>query len=228
MSGMKQKSSRGNQSGAINGLLFPLLAMMLLLIGAIFFGIWAYGEREDYKNNVDAKISTAIVDAQKAEDAVKEKEFAERSKNPLSTYTGPSEFGSVIIKYPRTWSGYVANDTANSPYVNGYFSPGVVPSTEDENSVFALRVQVVQDSYSSLLDGYTNNNDTGDVTIQPYSAPKVPQVVGSRIEGKIFDKKTGSLVMLPLRDKTLEIWTESDQFKPDFNNIILSNLTFSP
>jgi hypothetical protein len=228
MSGMKQKSSWGNQSGAINGLLFPLLAMMLLLIGAIFFGVWAYGEREDYKNNVDAKISTAIVDAQKAEDAVKEKEFAERSKNPLSTYTGPSEFGSVIIKYPRTWSGYVANDTANSPYVNGYFSPGVVPSTEDENSVFALRVQVVQDSYSSLLDGYTNNNDTGDVTIQPYSAPKVPQVVGSRIEGKIFDKKTGSLVMLPLRDKTLEIWTESDQFKPDFNNIILSNLTFSP
>jgi hypothetical protein len=228
MSGMKYVSSRRNQSGAINGLLFPFLLVVMLLIGAIFFGVWAYGQRQDYKNNVDAKISAAIVDAQKAEDAVKEKEFAERAKSPFNTYTGPSEFGSINIKYPRTWSGYVADDPANPPFVDGFFSPGVVPSTQDENSIFALRVQVVGDSYSSLLDGYTANNDTGDVTIQPYSAPKVPQVVGSRIEGKIFDKKTGSLVLLPLRDKTLEVWTESDQYKPDFDNTILPNLTFSP
>jgi hypothetical protein len=228
MSGMKYVSSRGNQFGAINALLLPFIAILLLLIGAVAFGYWAFGERQDYKNNVDSKISTAVVSAQKAEDTVKEKEFAERDKSPLKTFVGPSEFGSIHVQYPKTWSGYFASDGQGSPFVDGYFSPGVVPKVDSETSVFSLRVQVVSDSYSSVLENFADSVDTGAVTIQPYAAPKVPKVVGSRVEGAIAENKTGTMIILPLRDKTLQIWTESDQFKPDFDNIILANLTFSP
>lgn len=226
MSGM----NKWDESGAINPLLLPFMAAILLLIAALAFGAWAYGGRQDYKNNVDAKIATAVATAQKAEDAVKEKQFAEREKNPLKIYRGPSEFGSITIQYPKTWSGYAAADGTASPYIDDYFAPDVVPSATADSSSFALRVQVVDDSYSSLLEGYANGNGDGSpaVTIQPYSAPKVPKVVGSRLEGSIFNNKTGSLVLLPLRDKTLEIWTEGNQYQADFNNIILPNLTFSP
>jgi hypothetical protein len=217
-----------NQSGAINALLLPLLAAMLLLVGTIAFSVWAYGSRQDYKNNVDLKISAAVADAQKAESVVKEKEFAERDKNPLRTYNGPAAFGSVSVQYPRTWSAYVADKSQDSPFVDGYWFPSVVPSVSDPNSTYALRVQVVQDSYSTLLEDYNENQQDTGVTIQPYSAPKVPGIVGSRIEGKISDTKTGTMILLPLRDKTLQVWTESDQFKSDFDNIIMANLTFSP
>jgi len=36
------------------------------------------------------------------------------------------------------------------------------------------------------------------------------------------------MILLPLRDKTLKISTESQQFVGDFDNIILANLKFVP
>jgi hypothetical protein len=59
MSGMKANS----QSGAINALLLPLLVALLLLVGVAVFGVWAFGSRQDYKDNVDAKIATAVTAA---------------------------------------------------------------------------------------------------------------------------------------------------------------------
>jgi hypothetical protein len=53
-------------------------------------------------------------------------------------------------------------------------------------------------------------------------------VTGVRVDGQIADNIQGSMIILPLRDKTQEIWTESNSFLPDFNNNILPNLTFSP
>jgi hypothetical protein len=39
---------------------------------------------------------------------------------------------------------------------------------------------------------------------------------------------TGTMVLLPMRDKTLEIWTEAPAYLADFNTYILPNITFSP
>src|SRR4051794_28439176 len=103
MSGMSMKS----EAGAINALLLPLLVALLLLVGVAVFGVWAFGSRQDYKDNVDAKIATAVASAKVDEDKVKDAQFAEESKNPLKTYTGPAAYGSVTINYPKTWSGYV-------------------------------------------------------------------------------------------------------------------------
>jgi hypothetical protein len=228
MSGMKKRPVRGNEYGAVNGLLLPLLVAVLLLIGAVVFGFWAYGSRQDYKDNVDAKITTAVAAAKQAESTSKEKEFAERDKNPLRTYTGPSEFGSIGIQYPKTWSAYVADDAEGSPFVDGYFQPSVVPDIQSENSIFALRVQVVDSSYSEELQNFSDDVTSGKLSVQPYAAPKVPKIVGSKISGQLTDKISGEKVLLPLRDKTLEIWTESNQYIPDFENIILANLTFQP
>jgi hypothetical protein len=228
MSGMKKRFDLVGQEGVVNALV-PLLGVAVLcLIGALVFGFWAYGSRQDYKNNVDEKISTAVASAKQSEDTVKEKEFAEREKNPLRTYTGPSAYGSIVIQYPKTWSAYVADDGQSSPYVNGYFQPSVVPDVQSENSTYALRVQVIDSSYSSELKNFTDQVAEGKATVQPYSAPKVPSVIGSRVSGAIADDRSGVEVLLPLRDKTLEIWTESTQFQSDFDKIIMANFSFQP
>jgi len=55
---------------------------------------------------------------------------------------------------------------------------------------------------------------------------------GTRLDGAINQTQTGaqngSLVVIKIRDKTLKIYTESTDFVGDFNNVILSNLTFVP
>jgi hypothetical protein len=69
----------------------------------------------------------------------------------------------------------------------------------------------------------------GLTTVSPYKAPSVPNVVGSEIVGQLPSiSRTGTMVVLPLRTLTLELWTEGPQFVTDFSSIVLPNFTFSP
>ncbi|MEO6513490.1 MAG: hypothetical protein ABIR37_02250 [Candidatus Saccharimonadales bacterium] len=217
-----------NQSGAINILLIPVIVVTIFFIGALSFAAWAYQGRQDYKNNSDQKVDAAVVVAKQLEGTVKDKEFAEKEKSPLKGYNGPSAYGSLSIQYPKSWSAYVSDDTNSDPYVNGYFSPGVVPTVTNEKAVFALRVQVVQQSYSDVLADFQSTVEEGKATVSPYKLPKVPSVVGSRVEGQVEENKTGSMILLPMRDKTLKIWTNAVQYRSDLDTYILPNVTFSP
>lgn len=219
---------RINQSGALNALLLPLIVTIILLIAAGAFAVWAYMGRQDYKNNVDSKVATAVEVAKDQEGKAKEADFAERSKTPFKIYTGPSEYGSINMQYPKTWSAYIAVQSGGDPLLNGYFSPGAVPNVQTQSSVFALRMQVTSQSYSTIMDNYNNQVESGRVTVQPYALPKLPNIVGSKVQGQIENNKNGTMIILALRDKTLKIWTESTEFDNDFNNNILPNFTFSP
>jgi len=216
-----------NQQGAINSLLFPFVLTVLLLIGAVAFGVWAYQGRQDYKNNVDAKIAVANEKAIKAEDAIKDAKFAEISKQPLKTYIGPEAYGAIHLMFPKTWSAYV-DESGSGTAINGYFQPDVVPSTLGDKSTFALRLQVVNSSYSNTMHSYSSFVSNKKGTAAAYSLPKLPSVIGTRLDGEVQQNKQGSMIILPLRDKTLLLWTESQQYLNDFNNNILPNLTFSP
>jgi hypothetical protein len=209
-------------------LAISLILTILLLIGAVVFGGWAYGKMQDYKNNVDAKVSLAVNTAKQQESAAKDAEFAQVQKQPLKSYNGPQAYGSVTIQYPKSWSAYVKDDGNESPYVDGYFYPNVVPNVQNQSNAFALRVQVVQQSYSSVLNEVQSFVQQGATTVVPYKAAKVPSVIGVRIDGKISNQKNGSMVVLPLRNMTLKIWTEAPSFQVDFTNNILPNFTFAP
>lgn len=217
-----------HQRGEINVFLIPLILSVLLLIGAGIFGYWAYTGREDYKNNVDQKVSAAVTLARQQEAAVKEEEFIQREKLPFRTYNGPGDFGSITISYPKTWSAYISDDGSGSTPVDGYLHPSVVPSTTNQNNMFALRVQVLSQNYSDVIATFSSKVQSKMATVSPYALPKVPSVVGVRVEGQIVGNKTGNMVALPLRDKTLEIWTEGNQYRNDFNNNILPNFSFVP
>jgi hypothetical protein len=222
----------GDQRGEASILMVPLILAVLLLIGAVVFGGWAYSGRQDYKNNVDAKIAVATKNARADEDVIKDKEHAELDKQPLKTYKGPDQYGAVLVSYPKTWSGYVIDSgsgTSSMP-LDGYFHPNVVPNTGDRSAAFALRVQVANQPYSQVLASFSNDVTSKKVTVTPYAFPRVPKVIGVRIEGTIDSgrKLTGVLILVPLRDKTLRVSTESPLYYADFNNLILPNITFSP
>jgi hypothetical protein len=217
-----------NQDGAINALLFPLILTSVFLVGALGFGVWANSGRQDYKNNVDQKIADALTVALQAEDTKKDKAFAEQEKNPLRTFTGPGAYGSVTILYPKTWSAYVDTTSTSNALVDGYFYPAVVPSISNPASIFALRLQVVGQSYAESLQSLASAQQDGGITVTPFTLPKVPKQIGVMAKGTFGDGKPGVKVYLPLRDKTLIFSTDGNDFQPDFSKIILPNATFSP
>lgn len=221
-----------NQSGAGSGMLISLVLAVILLIGALVFGGWAFNSRQDYKNNVDTKISVAIVVAKQQQSGADQKKYDEAAKNPLRTYNGPEAYGSLVIQYPKTWSAYVDDSGHGQGLVDGYFDPNTVPSISDTNSTFALRVQVLNQPYSQVLQGFTSaqRNTQNPVSFSAYSLPKEPKAVGIKATGAINQQQNsnGTMVVLPLRSNTLEIYTMGTQYLNDFNTYILPNFDFSP
>lgn len=217
-----------NQDGAISGVVVSLILAVLLLIGAIGFGGWAFTSRQDYKNNVDTKITTAVGTAKQKEDTKKDAQFAEEAKKPLQLYQGPEAYGSLMVNFPKTWSGYVDDSGTGNALVDGFFAPGVVPSTTNHASVFALRVQVLSQSYQQSLQNFVSQQQSGKLTTSAYALPKQPKVVGVKVVGVLSDQTSVTMVVLPLRSQTLQIWTDGNQYLNDFNNNILPNFTFSP
>jgi len=216
-----------NQRGQINTLLIPLIMAVVLLLGAIGFGVWAFMSREDYKNNVDEKVAVAVEIAKKETISEKENEFREREKDPLKDYRSPSQYGGVQLRYPKTWSGYVDESGRGSSPVDGYFHPTTVPGVQS-GTAYALRLQVVDRDFASEVRTFDAAIKAGRARSQAYRPAKVDGVVGLRIEGEIASRQQGIMILIPLRDKTIKIFTQSDQFYADFNNIILPNYSFTP
>lgn len=218
-----------NQAGAMNVLLIPLILVVLFFFGALGFGYWAFSSRQDYKNNSDQKSAAAVgvaVEQTKASDA---KLYAEEAKKPLKSYVGPAAYGSITVEYPKTWSSYIIESNSQSGMpINAYFNPDFVPDVANQNNSFALRMQLVGQSYDTVLKSFDNQVKNGSATVAPYALPKVPNVVGSRIQGQIAPNKQGTMIIIPLRNMTLKVWTDASQFMPDMNNIILPNMSFSP
>lgn len=223
ISDMKPSIERG-----FSVLVVPLVISFLLLIGAVVFGAWSYSNMLDYKNNVDAKINVAVAAAKVQESNTKDAQFAQAEKYPLRSYVSPAAYGNITVWYPKTWSAYVSDDTGANPYIDGYFDLNTVPDIQNQNNTYALRIQLLQQSYSQVLSQEQNFVQQGQATVVPYSLPKVHSVVGSLVTGQLTATTTGTMVILPLRNMTLTIWTDSPQYASDFNNIILPNFTFSP
>lgn len=220
---------KSNQSGALNVLLIPLLLVSILFIVAIVYALSIYGKEQDYKNNSDQKVAVAVKAAETLQQKVDAKHYEEVAKQPLRTYNGPSDFGNIVIKYPRTWSIYADQSGESGNPIDGYGYPGVVPGQgQNGQTAYALRFQVNNNTYDQMVANYQQQVQSNQVTVTAYKPKNIPGVVGVRVTGEIQNNKNGDMVILPLRNQTFEIWTESPNFEQDFNNYILPNFSFSP
>lgn len=220
-----------NQDGSTAVALDVVFAV--LFVAASVFAVWAFMGRQDYKNNSDKKSAAAVEAAKKAQAGELQKKFDEDYKNPNKTYKGPDSFGSVMLSYPKTWSAY--EDERGAQPINGYFYPDFVPSLTG-GSAFALRVELVNSTYSQVMLQYSPQIKAGRLKAAAYVPPKMTGVAGvqpgTRLDGVVSHSQTGdhtgAMVIEQVRDKTLKIYTESTNFLPDFNNIVLPSLTYLP
>lgn len=221
-----------NQDGST--IVIVNVILVILLAGCAAFAIWAFQGRQDYKNNVDQKITTAVSKAETAQAAKLREQFAQESKNPNKTYSGSPTYGSVNFKYPKTWSAYVDETSSTTP-INGYFHPDKVPGILSQTAL-ALRVELINTAYPNVIRQFDSQIKTGKVRASAYVPPqmngKANVLAGIRFDGAINQSQRipqqGSMVVIQVRDKTLRISTQSTDYLGDFNNIILATLTFVP
>lgn len=210
-----------------------MVILILLLVVALVFGIWSFSKMQDYKNNSDQKAAAAIAAANKQLTAQLQAQFDEQNKSPNKTFKGSPTYGSIAFNYPKTWSVYIDTSSTSEP-INGYFYPDEVPGIQSKTA-YALRVELVSNDYSQVLQSFNSQISQGNLTAKAYVPPKLQGVsnvtAGTYLSGQINNAdptQVGNMVVMKVRDKTLEIYSESNNFANDFNNIVLSSLTFAP
>lgn len=210
-----------------------LLAITIFLgvafLIALVFGIWAFSGRSHYKNDSDKISALAVAQAQANQKLTLQAQFDEQSKLPYKTYSGDPTYGSITFNYPKTYSGNVYSASSTQP-LDAYFYPDVVPGGNSSTTAFALRVELVNQDYTSVLSGFDSQIQTGTLTSKAYIPPKMVSLniqPGVRLDGTISQGKQGAMVIMKVRDKTLKVYTESTDFTTDYNNV-LASLTYTP
>jgi len=208
---------------SIVAVLVAILIVVTLALGG--FSIWSYSQYRDQKDNTDAKIGTAVTAAKSTQNATDEATFAQQEKLPNTTFTGPSDYGSVSFHYPKTWSEYLSDgEDGNGGNYEAYFNPGHVPTVSDTQQ-FALRVTIESEDYETVLSSYTSLVKKGTLKS---SIVTTNGLSGTRLDGQFSSTIDGSVVIFKVRDKTLLVQTDSPSFVDDFNTTIVSSLTFTP
>lgn len=207
-------------------LIISLIVFVVATLISSGFAFWAYAQMQDYKNNYQEKSDADVAVASEIVRKEEEKKYAEQSKEPHLKYAGPSTFGGINFEYPKTWSAMVDESSGNQP-INGYFHEGIVPGPRS-GTAFALRLEVIERPYDTVLQTYDSDAKAGKVRISPFTAVLAPEVLGARVDGEVEKSMQGSAVLLPLRDKTIRISTlSSKSYGKDFNDIVLKTLDFT-
>jgi len=212
---------RNKELGMINPIVVTAAVLSVLTVGLGTFSIWAFLNYQDQKNNVDAKIAVAVADAKRVQSVDDQKTFAEQEKEPSRQLTGPTDLGQVTFSYPKTWSVYVDKSASNS--YEAYLFPLVVPAI-DGTTAFAARVSIIDTKYETALTSFNERLKNGSLKASPVT---ISGVDGTRLDGAFSTTVKGSMVLFKIRDKTLEVYTQSQTYQSDFDNTILKTLTFN-
>ena len=208
--------------GYVNPMVIPLIMSVILVLVLGFTTFKYYNDYTKQKTEVDAITAKAVSEAEAALTERLNVQHQEELKNPLETYTASSEANAIAVTYPRTWSSHVVTKSTGNLVLDGYFHPGTVPDTKGDDK-FALRMTLERADYAKEVEDYQRDVEKGDIKAQAITVNKVK---GIRLTG-ILDRDTnGVMVILPVRDKVLKIWTEANVYADDFNKIIIKNLSF--
>lgn len=196
--------------------MIAIVGLIILVLAAGSFGIWAYMNFDEQKTNVQGKIDLAVAEAKKVQADIEDKKFIEREKEPNREFVGPEDYGRLTFSYPKTWSVYEAKDTSNGGAYEAYLNPVTVPPISAKQQ-YALRVTIVEKDYDQVVRGYESLVKKGDLRS---SATSATGHSGTRLDGSFTKDIRGAAVIYKIRDKTITLRTDADTFKPDFEKLI--------
>lgn len=189
--------------------------VLFLIAGGL--AIWAFMEYSQEKNGADAKVQVEVAKAKSEQAEIDQKKFSEESKNPRIEFVGPSEYGRVSFMYPKTWSVYIEKDGSDRGDYVAYLHPKEVPSISNKESRFALRLEIINKDFNTVLKTYEQKIKKGELSS---SSTEFNGISSTRIDGAFSKDLRGTVVLMKVNDKTVRFSTDADTFKPDFETVL--------
>jgi hypothetical protein len=208
---------RGKKS-KLQLIIMATLGVMAAALLVAFF--WAYSQMNSAKTDRDSTIATAVEQAKAEQKTASEADFAVQLKianeTPYSTWTAPNTFAGVSFQYPRNWSAYYKQDGTDQKNYYILFHPNAVP-TDNDNTPYALRLNVVVQDYANYIGQFQNNDKLriSPVTINGHD--------GIRVDGQFRDTINGTKYIFPVRNETVIIGTDLQDFQGSLADPILTS-----
>lgn len=215
-------SPRGR--GGVNIPAIMAVVMLVLAIGLGALAIVYINKFNKAQTNVNQQKNEAADIAKAEQKKIDAKEFAEAAKKPFRTYQAPGVLGAIKVEFPKDWNVYAVEDETKTTQLDVYMYPGVVRAPQSTTEPYAFRIKLENSLYTETLQKYQKEVEKGTLTAKSVT---VSGITGTRLEGKIDRNRTGVLILLPIRDKTLFLWTESNNYLNDYNGII-ERISISP
>lgn len=215
-----QPNAQVAQKKTRSTLIETILLVIVSLVAVIF--IWLYVQKyiewDAISMDMNGRIDAAVAVAVEERTTELEADFAEREKFPYKNFMGPADYGSFSFQYPQTWSVYVARDAANGGDFEAYMNP-VEVNPVSATSINALRILIRDTPFESVVRNYESSIKSGKMTLRTET---VGGVLANIYTGELSTDRRGAVMILKLRDKTVQLQTDAEDFLDDFYRILES------
>ena len=196
-----------------------LIAVCVIAAIAIVFAVIFFMQYNELKVNYDSDKNLAVAEAVKKQEDIDKANYAEQEKLPKTSFTGPSDYGSLSFQYPKTWSVYVDSDGTNNSDYKAYFRPAWVDPVSDSASRYALRFQILNRQYTTVQGDYESKVKNGEMTSSVFNADS-NKITGIKYEGKIDEGIQGVVVLVKVNDKTAIFQMDAEVYRKDFEELV--------
>jgi hypothetical protein len=213
------------QRGSIS---LHLVLTIFLGIGMVLFGvlaILAYNDNTYIHNNLKVLESQAAADASTQQKNSDDAANIRANELPYRTYTADPVDGSFQLQIPKDWSLYVGenNSSGTTPLDIAADPNYVLYNLSSGNNVIntdAFHLQLQNRSVQQVVQGYDSQIKNKELTSK---AVTVSGISATWLQGTIDNERhDGVVVIVPTRDQTMVIWTDSLDYLNEFNTILAS------
>lgn len=218
------KSAAKKNKLLLIGLVVTGVLTFILLITTIVFSIQS--------SNKSAQLKTATQDGAKAgaeaQKAADDKKFQEAQSSDTRTYTAPEFAGSFSIKLPKLWSlSITPNEGTNT--IAAIANPEYIDTKVER---YALRFSLIDQPYATYktkLDQQTKQKVSPSFKGLTASKTTLSGIEGTKYVGQITTKiPNGTVILVPIRDKTFSIETDDNAVYSEVFNSILTSVKLNP
>lgn len=225
---MKHKRITPDARGEVNLLVVALVVLGLFVL--IFAGLFinSYMTAQNATKNLNAKRAEAYKQGQEAGAKTQKETDAAAAKaaeqNPFRAYTAPIAFGEFTIKFAKSWSSSVSENLSNTTQVELIANPEFVKILPNNTVNYALRAGLINNTYTATRQSYDQRVKSKKLTA---ANVKVSGIDGVRYTGEFKEGKSGVMVLVPVRDKTVFFSTENTKYLPELETT-LTQSTIKP
>jgi hypothetical protein len=206
--------------GEVNILLISTIVFGIIALGFSITSVLAITDAQHSRSTLDSQKKTAYSSGQNDQKAQDAKDQLAANESPFRSYVASELFGNFEIKFPKNWNAYVVEDLSSTTQVNLTLQPDLVRLNGGQGKAnnYAFRALLIKTDSTTLNKTFADRIKNKKLTTKNVT---VSGITATQYIGALDDTHNGIMTVVPVRDKSLELITDSTtDYLGEYNQIL--------